>query len=901
MTAFDTATASKHAPAASTTAGSDARVLSLPEERVLQDWKEAHERSLAYLAALGVAEPTRSRLATDAVARALSLPWETGSDAVRETLRALHVVVRETYPAAEDAAFESAEDAFLGWRLAHAGRGAPGAVERPSSPAPKGEPLRSMPLVFRRSMRSDETLERSMLKRWWQRLAGRRTADAATHRRPLRQARKQLPWTRVARRRRLLLFSLILLPTLVASNFMAEVLPYKGRTGLELAIVVFFGALFGWISIGFWTATLGFLNLVRKRDKFAITHIEPGSSDESVHGQAGRPPWPDEALAARTVVIMPICNEPVERVFSGLRAIYDSLARTGREREFHFFVLSDTADPTLAAHEVEAWFEWCRAVDGFGRIFYRRRKVRIERKSGNVADFLRRWGSRYEFMISLDADSLMAGETLVKLVDLAERHPDAGLIQTVPAAVNRTSLLARVQQFSSHLYGPMFAAGLHYWQLGDGQYWGHNTIIRVKPFMDHCGLPRLPGVEPLGGEILSHDFVEAALLGRAGWTLWLAYDLGGSYEEVPSTLLEEMKRDRRWCQGNLQHLRLLFTEGFFGPHRMLFLNGALSYVSALLWFTFLALSTVEAVINKIRPPEYFPHGRGLFPEWPVWRPDWALSLAAVTAVILFLPKLLSILLVIFKKRQLRQFGGFFGLSASVLTEILMSSLMAPIRMVFHSRYVVLNLLGRTVGWKSGSRDEEDTSWGEAFRHHVGDTLFASAWGAGLYWLNPGYFWWVMPIIGALMVSIPMSVWTSRTTLGTKARKLNLFVIPEEHTPPQEMVDLHRYVEVAEATKSALPELEKDGFVRAVVDPYMNALHRAVAGRRRRVKPGVRAARRRLIERALRDGPAVLSPRQRRYLMHDPEAIDELHERVWSLPDRFDAARWGRPGSHPGHA
>src|SRR5262249_10487074 len=160
--------------------------------------------------------------------------------------------------------------------------------------------------------------------------------------------------------------------------------------------------------------------------------------------------------------------------------------------------------------------------------------------------------------------------------------------------------------------------------------------------------PRLPGREPLGGEILSHDFVEAALMGRAGWTLWLAYDLGGSWEEVPSTLLEEMKRDRRWCQGNLQHLRLLFTEGLFGAHRALFLTGAPSYMSALLWFGFLTLSTIEAVRNALPPPDYFPHGASLFPVWPIWRPDWALALLVVIGLILFFPKALSIVLIALK-------------------------------------------------------------------------------------------------------------------------------------------------------------------------------------------------------------------------------------------------------------
>src|SRR5205814_351495 len=241
-------------------------------------------------------------------------------------------------------------------------------------------------------------------------------------------------------------------------------------------------------------------------------------------------------------------------------------------------------------------------------------------------------------------------------------------------------LVARVQQFGSRVYGPMFATGLHYWQLGAGQYWGHNAIIRVQPFMDHCGLSRLPGKPPLGGEIMSHDFVEAALMGRAGWTLWLAYDLPGSYEEVPSTLLEEMRRDRRWCQGNLQHLRLLPTEGLFGAHRALFLNGVLSYVSALLWFAFLTLSTAEAIQNALHEPEYFPHGRSLFPEWPIWRPDWALYLMAVTGMILFLPKVLSVLWIVFKQRAARAYGGMFKLWLSIVLEILLSSLLAPIRM-----------------------------------------------------------------------------------------------------------------------------------------------------------------------------------------------------------------------------
>ena len=544
--------------------------------------------------------------------------------------------------------------------------------------------------------------------------------------------------------------------------------------------------------------------------------------------------------------------------------------------------------------EEEAWTTWCREIGSFSKIFYRRRRVRVRRKSGNVADFCRRWGAQYRYMIMLDADSVMAGDTLVRLVQMMERRPDAGMIQTAPTAVNRRSLFARVQQFSSRVYGPMFAAGLHFWQLGDGQYWGHNAIIRIAPFMEHCALPKLPGKPPLGGEILSHDFVEAALMGRAGWTLWLAYDLGGSYEEVPSTLLEEMKRDRRWCQGNLQHLRLLFTEGLFGAHRALFVNGVLSYVSALLWFTFLALSTAEAIIDVLHEPDYFPHGPSLFPEWPVWRPDWALSLLAVTGLILFLPKLLSIVLIVVKSRTARLYGGVLRLTLSVLLEILFSSLLAPIRMVFHSRFVVQNLLGRTVTWRSQEREDAETGWREAMRHHGFDTLFASAWGTSLYLLNPDYFWWVTPIIGALILSIPFSVYASRVRLGDRARAWGLFLIPEESDPPAELRDLGANLHAADRAAAALPALEADGFMRAAVDPFINAVHRALLGRPRRLRAAIAAERQELLARALEAGPSALSPRHRRILLADPVMVDRLHAAVWALPERDRAARWGRP-------
>jgi membrane glycosyltransferase len=848
----------------------------VPPDRLVQDWRQAHARALAYAEALGVPPSARHALASQAVERAVTAAqWEPGGDALGETLRALRALVVEREPV-DPVLLRGGVDEFLAWRLARlAPAGAPDGIA--ALPVCDGR-LWTMPRLTRRRM-VPERIERRFFRRLFRRL--RREPRAAEQHETLRGQRQHLPWIRTAHRRRLLLALLVLIPSVVASGFMLSVLPHRGQTWLELAIVVFFGALFGWISIGFWTATLGFFTLVIRRRRYAITNLE---------GLDG--PF---APGGRTAIVMPVCEEPVERVFAGLKAIYRSLERTGGLPHFDFFILSDSTNPDTYVREEEAWCAWCREIGSYTKVFYRRRKVRVRRKSGNVADFCRRWGAQYRYMIMLDADSVMAGDTLVRMVQMMERKPDAGMIQTAPTAVNRRSLFARVQQFSSRVYGPMFAAGLHFWQLGDGQYWGHNTIIRVAPFMEHCALPKLPGAPPLGGEILSHDFVEAALMGRAGWTLWLAYDLGGSYEEVPSTLLEEMKRDRRWCQGNLQHLRLLFTEGLFGAHRALFVNGVLSYVSALLWFTFLILSTAEAIIDKLHQPDYFPHGPSLFPEWPVWRPDWALALLAVTGLILFLPKLLSILLIVVKSRTAKLYGGVARLTLSVLLEILFSSLLAPVRMVFHSRFVVQNLLGRTVTWRSQGRQDAETGWREALRHHGFDTLFASAWGISLYLLNPDYFWWITPIIGALILSIPFSALASGIRLGDRARAWGLFLIPEEKDPPPELRDLDAELDSAERAATARPVLEADGFVRAAVDPFMNAVHRGRRGRPRRLRADIAAHRHDLLDRALESGPTALAPRHRRVLLSDPVMLERLHAAVWALADRERAARWGRPG------
>ncbi|MGT2510329.1 glucans biosynthesis glucosyltransferase MdoH [Cupriavidus basilensis] len=664
-------------------------------------------------------------------------------------------------------------------------------------------------------------------------------------------------WHPAGAHRRWVLLGLVAGQTALATYFMTKVLPYHGTDPLEIAVLALFAILFSWVSAGFWTAMMGFLVLAKGGDRHLI------SRSAAVDGPI--------AEEARTAVIMPICNEDVNRVFAGLRATYESMERTGELARFDFFVLSDSGDPDLRTAETDAWMETCRAVNGFGRIFYRWRRHRVKRKTGNVADFCRRWGSAYRYMVVLDADSVMSGECLTTLVKLMEGNPGAGIIQTAPLAVGRETMYARVQQFSTRVYGPLFTAGLHYWQLGESHYWGHNAIIRILPFMEHCALAPLPGKGPLAGEILSHDFVEAALMRRAGWGVWIAYDLEGSYEELPPNLLDEVKRDRRWCQGNLMNFRLWMKQGFHAVHRAVFLTGVMAYLSAPLWFLFLVLSTIMLAKHALVPPEYFTQPYQLFPTWPEWHPEKALALFSATATLLFLPKVASVLLLM---KDSRNYGGPLRLVASMLIEVVMSALLAPVRMLFHTKFVAAAYSGWGITWKSPPREDAETTWGEAFRRHGMHTLLGLAWGGLVLWLDPNFVWWLLPIVGSLAFSIPLSVWLSRVSFGRALRRARLFVTPEEATPPREMAAMQKHVEAAG---------EPPAFIDAVVDPVTNALMCAT-GSPRVVQPqATQQEHAALVHEALTAGPGGLSAAEKHLLLGDPFALASLHELVWGSP------------------
>ncbi len=683
-------------------------------------------------------------------------------------------------------------------------------------------------------------------------------------------------------RRRFFFFSSIFVLTCLATWFAADLYwrDADGLTGLEIVLLLLFVPLFAHIAVGFCTALAGFYVINRGGDGSRISRAAP----------PGEP-----YRLASTAVVMPVYNEDVSRVFEGLRVVFSSIQERAGAENFDFFILSDSNQPNQWIREEVAWVELCKQVGGFGKIFYRKRRQAINKKAGNVADFLRRWGKNYRYMVVLDADSVMTGDTLARLVTMMEANPSAGIIQTAPRVVRGETLYARLQSFANRLYSPLYLAGLNYWQQHEANYWGHNAIIRVQPFMDHCSLPDLPGNEPFGGRILSHDFVEAALMRKAGWAVWLAFDVDGSYEEGPPTIIESAKRDRRWCQGNLQHTWLLTTRGFRPANRFHLLMGVMAYVSSPLWLLFLMLSTIEMInvtaFAKPDPAYALADTTSLF-GYTVAVPE-SLTLFSLTMLLLFVPKVVSVVVMLGRTEEVAGFGGRGRLVVSAVLETLGSMLLAPVNMIFNTKFVIFTVLGQGVGWVTQKRhaDEDGTDWREAIITHGMSTVFGLVWGISSLILIPVFFAWLSPVLAGLVFSIPVSIFLSKASFGRRARELGIFLTPEETQPPAELVQLERNLEECYRHLPPFEPLRADyGLMQAVLDPYINATHVALL-RQRRPSAGAREWFATLQARLLREGPGRFTTKEKMALLMDPQSMIRLHRELWSLPSESLAEWW----------
>ncbi len=471
---------------------------------------------------------------------------------------------------------------------------------------------------------------------------------------------------------------------------------------------------------------------------------------------------------SRTAVLFPVYNEDPHAVFTAAEVMSQALIEHGVDRT-DIFVLSDTQDAGLAAAEEAAF---ARLQRSFGeRIRYRRRVRNLRRKAGNIADFCAAWSATYDYMVVLDADSLMGAGTIATLIGLMDANPRAGLIQTVPYAVGRMTLFARIQQFAARLYTPLLVEGLAFWQGADGNYWGHNAIIRIAPFMAHCDLPILPGREPFGGEILCHDVVEAALMRRGGWQVWLMPSLAESYEALPANMVDFAQRERRWCQGNLQHLGVLGLAGLRPVGRYHLGLGVLTYLCGPLFVAFVALAMLDGLAG------------GTFASRLLETPGWLRSgFIALTVLLLYGAKLCSLVATLASEEASRPFGGRLRLLASAALEQVAAMVSAPILLVFYTRFTAMILLGRTVRWDPQPRDDRGVSWGEAALRMRLPACCGLVWLAALSVSGGAPLHWSMTLVPGLLVAIPAAVWTSLSSAGQAARRWGLFLTRDEVAP-----------------------------------------------------------------------------------------------------------------------
>jgi membrane glycosyltransferase len=556
---------------------------------------------------------------------------------------------------------------------------------------------------------------------------------------------------------RLVAFGGALALTVLGAEQMGKVFDPAHVSGLQTTLSVLFTLTFGWIAFSAAAAVAGLL--------------------------AAPPPRPaGKAPLGRTAIVMPVYNEDPVATAGALAAMGQGLAELGHGEDFEIFILSDTRDAAHWARETAVFAALRQRLEGRMAVWYRRRARNTARKAGNLQDFIERWGGRYDHLLSLDADSLMAPETIVEMARRMAAEPRLGLLQTVPMLAGGETLYARLQQFAGRLHGPAIARGTAAWQGDDGNYWGHNAMLRTAAFAQSAGLPELRGRAPFGGHVLSHDFVEAALLRRAGWIVRMDPDLDGSFEGAPPSLADAAARDRRWAQGNLQHLKVIGARGLRWPSRVHFLIGVGSYLASPLWLAMILVGLVLTAQAIFIQPEYFPNTYQLFPEWPRFdalRMRW---LFILSIGLLLLPKLFGLARALAHRPTRERFGGARRLLPGALAEIVLSALYAPVMMLMQTRQLFEILAGRDSGWSAQARNGSRITWRDALGRHWRHALAGLVVSAGLLYAAPTLLPWLAPVL----VGLVLAPWLCRVSgdpaVGARLARLGLLVTPEETRP-----------------------------------------------------------------------------------------------------------------------
>lgn len=561
--------------------------------------------------------------------------------------------------------------------------------------------------------------------------------------------------------RRIVFAALILLSFLALTALMIVTLSPNGYSALDLFIVVCFMITLPWTIIGFWNAVIGLLVMRLAKDPAkTVCPIDDGELTT--------------ALTSSTALLSCVRDEDPDSLEINLSTMVSGLIRENQAQNFTLYVLSDTSMEEIAHKEQQLTARLSKRFDGQMDVVYRRRSANTGYKAGNIEDFCDRWGDRHDYALVLDADSYMSASAMVGLVRRMDANPKLGILQSLVVGLPTDSAFARVFQFGMRLGMRSYTIGSAWWQGDCGPYWGHNAILRLKPFMEYCRLPELPGTGPLSGTILSHDQVEAVLMRRAGYEVRVIPTETGSYEANPPHLLEFIRRDLRWCQGNLQYRRLIGLPNLKLVSRAQLFLAILMFMGSPAWIGFMIAAAVL----------------GLTTDGSPFRLDTGATLFFTILTMVFAPKLATVADVLLRPDLRKAFGGSVRVVLSVIAEILYSAMLAPIMAVAHTLFMGGLMFGKTIGWGAQARGVARLPVLLAIQKLWPQTLFGLA---GLIWISQqplNLVWPVIPVAVGPFLATAIAVLTSSETLGKLAIRSGLWRIPEETTPPADFADLH---------------------------------------------------------------------------------------------------------------
>ena len=557
---------------------------------------------------------------------------------------------------------------------------------------------------------------------------------------------------------RRLLFGTVVTATMALLLWLAGMaLAPGGLDTLKTAILALFVITMPWMVIGFWNALIGFLIMRFAADPVAA--VFPASA--SVR--------PDAIIAARTAVLVCIRNEPPQRALRNLAPLIAGLAADNAASQFHVFILSDTDVPDVVAEEdrlfsglIETWRDRLT-------ITYRRRVNNIGFKAGNIWEFCERWGHDYEIAITLDADSVMPAAAVLRLVRVMQADPRLGIVQALVVGMPATSAFARIFQFGMRFGMRSYTIGSAWWQGDCGPYWGHNAAVRLKPFIEACELPPLPS----GKHILSHDQIEAVLMRRAGYEVRVLPEEDLGWEENPPTLIEFLRRDLRWCQGNMQYWRFLVMPGLRPVSRCQLAIAILMFVSSPAWVALLVLGTLLAA-----------RGQG-----NVLDASYGWLLLIVILFMWFAPKIATVTDVLLRPGLRRAYGGTFRIVVSVTIEVVFFILLSPVQWISHTLQLAKLAWGGGIGWGAQARDDHAVSFGHAVQWLWPHTLLGVISIGALLFRNSAAIPVMFLVAGGPMLSIPFAVLTARRSAGDILLHFGLCALPEENVPPEILRDL----------------------------------------------------------------------------------------------------------------